>query len=425
MVSVVWLSAGLCWWMVCRSLVQLSIWHRRLAELANVPNPSTVALATGDSSAEHGWNRLIQQGQHWTALSAMRQSINERLYSSSTRTTDQLLDAISHGIAAVDADGKITYVNSVMAGICGRSSTNELVGQPIQSALHLDQETSKFVCSTDTHQCAAEWTVPTDRRMLRGERKPLVKEQGVAGYVWTIRDVTQQRLAESMREKFLSAATHEFRTPLANIRAYAESLDMSSDIDAESRKRFYNIIQSESSRLSQLVDDLLDVSRMQAGALSLEATAIDLSRLVEEVSEKVAGQMKEKSIEYLCEFPRKYPEFNADKNKLIAAIVNLLGNAAKYTPEKGKVLFRVDVSERQVQFTVTDSGYGIAPEELSKVFDRFFRSSDDRVREISGSGLGLTLVQEVARLHGGEVTVESELNKGSTFRLSIPLSSVE
>ena len=226
-----------------------------------------------------------------------------------------------------------------------------------------------------------------------------------------------------MREKFLSIATHEFRTPLANIRAYAESLDVGHDLDLGLRKQFYNIIQSESSRLSQLVDDLLDISRMQAGSLSLDRRETDLSRLVDDVLTKVNAQMREKELQFRCELPPKFPKAAIDKGKLTAALVNLLGNAAKYTPNGGDVTFRVEVASQQVKFTVTDTGIGISPEELPRVFDRFYRSNDERVRQITGSGLGLALTQEISRLHGGDVAVESTLNQGSTFRLSIPLDS--
>jgi len=183
------------------------------------------------------------------------------------------------------------------------------------------------------------------------------------------------------------------------------------------------VIQSESLRLSQLVDDLLDISRMQAGAMALDCRETDLGRLVEEISQKVEGEMQDKNLEYRIELPPKYPKLSLDKGKLTAALVNMLGNAAKYTPDGGRVTFRVDVNSKQVEFAVTDSGIGISEEDLPRVFERFYRCNDDRVREITGSGLGLALTQEVARLHGGDISVESKLNEGSTFRIKIPLDS--
>lgn len=404
-----------------------SVWERRIAALNDLPVTDVfLVTSSGTTPADFGWNHLVEQGRRWCALDQLEQSLATKLTQACSGSTLQLLDALPEGVAAVDRMGTITYANCVLAAICGRTESTELLNQSLAAELGVNEAIAKQLKdATGVQQSIVEWTMATGARSrtLRGERRPVVTGDGQTCFVWTIRDVSQQRLAESMREKFLAAATHEFRTPLANIRAYSESLDMSDDFDAESRKRFYNVIQSESVRLSQLVDDLLDISRMQAGALALENRETDLGRLIEEASAKIQGQMMEKNLQFRIELPPKFPKASVDKGKLTAALVNLLGNAAKYTPEGGRVTFRVDVASENVQFSVTDTGIGIAPEELPKVFDRFFRSNDDRVRDISGSGLGLALAQEIARLHGGDIAVESTLNVGSTFRMSIPLSS--
>jgi two-component system, OmpR family, phosphate regulon sensor histidine kinase PhoR len=403
-------------------LSPLMVWHRRLSRLDGKDfDPMNLVKSSADSAADRGWNNLVEQGQLWQSLSTLRTQVDLSLAGSQSGEAARLLDAVASAIAHVDAEGKIVYANSMMAGICGTESSSDLIGKPFSETVKIPRPSELSVESSSTLANDTEWSVAdgSSSRSLRGQRRSMPNG---SESVWTIRDVTQQRLAESMREKFLTAATHEFRTPLANIRAYAESLDMGHDIDPEARKHFYNVIQSESQRLSQLVDDLLDISRMQAGALSLDRNEIDLRRLVEEAASKIQGQATDKQQQLRVEFPPKFPKLAGDKNMLSAALVNLLGNAVKYTPEGGKISFRVDANSRFVQFSVSDTGIGIAPEELSDVFDRFFRSEDDRVQTISGSGLGLSLVQEVARLHGGDVYVESVLNQGSTFRIEIPLT---
>ena len=406
---------------------KLSVWERRIAAFNSVTfDESLLVTSSGTSPVDFGWNRLVEQGRRWCALAELEHSLTAKLTQANGGSTSQLLDALPEGVAAVDQTGTITYANGVLAAMCGRTNPEDQLRQSLASELGVDGAVAQQLNdATCIQQAVVEWamTTETSSRTLRGERRPVDTGDGRTRFVWTIRDVSQQRLAESMREKFLAAATHEFRTPLANIRAYSESLDMSDEFDAESRKRFYNVIQSESVRLSQLVDDLLDISRMQAGALALDYRETDLSRLIEEASAKILGQMKEKNLQFRVELPPKFPKASVDKGKLTAALINLLGNAAKYTPEGGRVTFRVDVASENVQFSVTDTGIGIAPDELPKVFDRFFRSNDGRVRDISGSGLGLALAQEIARLHGGDIAVESTLNVGSTFRMSIPLSS--
>ena len=396
------------------------------AERNTLLNPFKMNLSAGNQRADRGWNLLIESGRRWSAVTELEQSVAKNMVGDRRQSGLSLLDMLSDGVATVGHDNTISYANSAFAAMCGQESATSLIGSNLADALAVDQVTGeKLMSRCKELESSVEWKTCQGTRTLVGNRRPGRKSDGEAiAWVWTFRDVTQQRLAESMRDQFLSAATHEFRTPLANIRAYAESLDVAEDIDTESRKKFFNIIQSESMRLSKLVDDLLDISRMQAGALALDSHETDLGRLAEEVAAKVQGEMEKKNIDFRCEFPPKFPKAAIDKGKLTAALVNLLGNAAKYTPEGGRVTFRIEITPQKVKFIVNDTGIGIAPEELTKVFDRFFRSSDDRVRDINGSGLGLALSQEVARLHGGDISVSSALNQGSSFCLDIPVESL-
>jgi two-component system phosphate regulon sensor histidine kinase PhoR len=241
-------------------------------------------------------------------------------------------------------------------------------------------------------------------------------------HVWMIRDVTQQKLAEEMRDQFVDTATHELRTPLANIKAYAETLALADVIDIEQQKQFLNTINSEATRLARFVDDLLSVSSMELGSLSLNKQVTDLTRMLNEVLAKVRPQMTEKGLTFEVAFPEKMPEPELDKDKISAVLVNLLGNAVKYTPEQGTVIFRVNITDKQIELSIEDTGVGIAADELPKVFEKFFRSQDPRVQEQTGTGLGLALAHEVVRLHGGNIEIESEINKGSTFTVLLPLA---
>jgi two-component system phosphate regulon sensor histidine kinase PhoR len=235
-----------------------------------------------------------------------------------------------------------------------------------------------------------------------------------------MRDITQQKLAQEMRDQFVDTATHELRTPLANIKAYAETLALAEMIDIEQQKQFLNTINSEATRLARFVDDLLSVSSMELGSLSLNKQVTDFTRMLNEVVTKVRPQIEEKQQTFEIKFPEKLPEPELDKDKIAAVLVNLLGNAVKYTPEGGRVTFRVNITDQQIELSIEDTGVGIAAEELPKVFEKFFRSQDPRVQEQTGTGLGLALAQEVVRLHGGQITVESEINKGSKFSVLLP-----
>jgi two-component system phosphate regulon sensor histidine kinase PhoR len=239
--------------------------------------------------------------------------------------------------------------------------------------------------------------------------------------VWSVRDVTQQRLADRMRDEFLDCATHELRTPLANIKAYAETLALNEMMDVEQQKEFCNTINSEATRLARLIDDLLDLSSMEVGSLSIKRQNVEVDRLLHEVVDKVRPLMEQKHITFETALPAKLPELRLDKDKIATTLVNLLGNAAKYTPDGGRVALKVKTADGLLQIDVEDTGVGIAAEELPRVFEKFFRSADPRVQQESGTGLGLPLAREVVRLHGGDVTGSSRLNQGSTFTVTLPL----
>jgi two-component system phosphate regulon sensor histidine kinase PhoR len=166
---------------------------------------------------------------------------------------------------------------------------------------------------------------------------------------------------------------------------------------------------------------MLNVNQMEAGALSRARHETDIERLLHEVLENERPHALKKRLTYDSQLPAKLPKLRVDKDKLAAALVNLLGNAIKYTPEEGNVKLTVEVTGEQIHFHVDDTGIGIAAEELPRISEKFFRSQDSRVRGITGSGLGLAFAQEVARLHGGRITITSELNKGSRFTLTLPL----
>lgn len=414
-------------WVLRRSLLQTEMLERLLAGFSQgLPDPHELPQLMMGSPAAAGWNRVVHQAREWFALDDLRESLSRGLSDAAGQASQGVLDALPEGVAATDEAGRLSAANPTFASIFHQDSPDALLKLPLVEVCALPAEVLAELSSAPAAARAAVEFSQEGGRIIRLIRSPRRGEGGVLlGHVWLARDVSQQRLAEEMRDKFLTTATHELRTPLANLCAYAESLAMLDDLDVQSQKQFYNIIQSESLRLSQLIDDLLDVSRMQAGALAIERRETDLARLVEEVAQKVDASMQAKDIEFVQELPPKYPKLSADKSKLAAALVNLLGNAAKYTPEGGRVTFRVNTSTDKVEFAVADTGIGIAPEELSRVFERFFRSHDDRIREIPGSGLGLSLTQEVARLHGGDLTVESELNVGSIFKLTLPIDAKE
>ncbi len=414
--------------------------EQQLFEVATSPSVEGCELREVPSigAAAIGWNRVIQQRSSAGQTETLQQRIRKSLDQGRHSRLDALLNSVPDGIATTDAEGRITYTNVPMSvlltlpeAVYGSDGASEVASGPVMT----DQLTKRWDMSEadplllEENRDRAVVTELTrgengQRRIARVARHPICDEGGAdhQRHVWTIRDITQQKLAEEMRDQFVDTATHELRTPLANIKAYAETLALADVIDVEQQKQFLNTINSEATRLARFVDDLLSVSSMELGSLSLNKQVTDLRRMLNEVLAKIRPQVEEKQLSLEISLPEKMPEPELDKDKIATVLINLLGNAVKYTPAEGRVIFRVNITDQQIEISVEDNGVGIAHDELEKVFDKFYRSEDPRVQEQTGTGLGLALAQEVVRLHGGRITVESTINKGSTFTVNLPLT---
>lgn len=378
--------------------------------------------------ASAGWNRLIEQAGKQRSGTDLESCLARAAGGAREQRAERILNGLPDGIAVTGKDRRVEFANRVFKTLIAAPESNG-TGWTMEELLasHADRISPAVWEQLQQESLPVAFEVKRGAEIAEGvlriARHPLSQDEGqTTSHVWSIRDVTQQKLAEDARNQFVSNATHELRTPLTNIKAYAESLALDEVPDVEQHKQFLNIINSEATRLARFVDELLNISRMESGALAVHRQETDTERLLNEVIEKVRPQMQQKQLDFEVTIPPKVPEIVVDKDKVVAAIINLLGNAAKYTPEGGRVALQVVVGARELQISIEDTGIGISVEELPKVFNKFFRSEDPRVRDIPGSGIGLSLVQEVARLHGGNLTVHSELNKGTKFTLTLPLA---
>ena len=383
---------------------------------------------TASQPASLGWNRFVRE---WALCRATAEPSPSQLSEPRQQNRlDQVLNSLGDGVAITNGDGAVTFANNAMAAILDVEDVEAMCSQPWRDvfAARWPETAEEVLFSDSAHRRTVSGEIEDEHQTppaaFRVVRHPLAARDGgpPAGYVWCIRDVTQQKQAEKMRTQFVDTATHELRTPLANIKAYAETLALTDIADLGKQKEFLNTINSEATRLARFVDDMLCVSSMDVGSLTVTKLETDVMRMLGEVVSKVKPQMDAKQIALETTLPQKLPKLNLDKDKIAATLVNLLGNAAKYTPEEGRVVLRAKTTPQELLFDITDTGVGISAEELPKVFDRFFRSQDPRVRAQEGTGLGLSLAQEVARLHGGNLTVRSELNQGTTFTMSLPLN---
>lgn len=426
------------------ALRRTSRWHenieRQLTRFANGTNHSVAELRplpTTDPLAA-GWNQLLTRVQEHSAWNGVDRRLSEAIHTQQAKRWELVFQNLTEGIAVCDSEGRIIQLNRAFATLLNRADAKTLVGLDIVELLCEQADESSLIRIHELTNNHVSQVVEIHRSsdLAQGDLAQGDLAQGVhrlnrivlsgesvnpAESIWTLRDITQQKLAEKAREQFVFTATHELRTPLANIRAYSETLASAGDIPVEQQQSFYNIINSEATRLARFVDELLNISQMEAGAITIDKHEVQLERMLDELLDSQRPSANEKKQTFDIAIAPKLPKLMADKDKLIAALTNLVSNAIKYTPEGGKIAVRVDSDATRLLFMVEDSGIGISAEDMPKLCSKFFRSSDQRVQSVVGTGLGLALSQEVARLHGGHLSIRSQLNQGSCFTLELPL----
>ena len=399
----------------------------QIRNLAIAPDAHQLNPIYRPDSLALGWNLLIEKIGEQAVSESLESRISKSMGEMQGQKHQLVFDCFPDGLVLTDSEGLIIQSNRVFPVLLYLENDFDFIGQSLASLLKISQLENGDEILQKTEQQIASLVFEIkpigskSESILRVARQKLINNDGSEEcFLWSFRDVTQAKLAEEMRNQFVFTATHELRTPLTNIKAYAETLALDEQIELEDQKKFCNIINSEVTRLGRFVDELLNVSQMEAGALALTLQETNLERLFNEVIEHNKPQMDKKQIHFTSIIPAKLPEIPLDKDKITASLVNLLGNAIKYTPVGGHVSFNVLQQGKSIVIEIEDDGYGISKEEASQVFDKFFRSADKRVRSIEGSGLGLAFAKEAIRLHGGQLDLLSELNKGSKFILTLP-----
>jgi signal transduction histidine kinase len=241
------------------------------------------------------------------------------------------------------------------------------------------------------------------------------------GIVVMVRAVIHEAEISRMKSEFVSNVSHELKTPLALIRLFGETLESGIVNDERKRQEFYSIIRKESERLTHLINNVLDFSRMDTGAKEYNFNEADLVEVVRSTLEAYKFHIRDDGFKIESELPDESITLKIDKDAISQVLLNLLNNAVKYSEERKYILVKVCTNSTSALISVTDHGVGIPKEELKKIFDKFYRVSTAKTRETRGTGLGLTLTKHIVEAHGGEVQVESEPGKGSVFMVRIPL----
>ncbi len=371
------------------------------------------------------WNSLLEEREALREQVLMQKAA-EKVHSRSGRDGDLAgaFDAMWSGFIIVDESGKVSYANGA-ASVLLRRKREEIIGSELMPIV--GDPAAEPVLAVAAGKSRQRTSVELERQSEKGERTVLrltarpMRREDQASAVVLIEDITQQRVADESRNAFVAQATHELRTPLTNIRLYVETMVEEGETDALIRTKCINVIGNEARRLERIVGDMLSVSEIEAGSLKIHEGEIRLDAMFEELEADFKAQAEDKELRLNFAMPPKLPVMQGDRDKLMLALHNLVGNALKYTPVGGEVNVRVEAGQ-SLTVDVTDNGIGISPDEQELIFEKFYRAKDRRIAGITGSGIGLALARQVVRMHGGDITVSSQIDKGSTFRMAVPLA---
>jgi len=270
-----------------------------------------------------------------------------------------------------------------------------------------------------------ETLIKTEAAILKYIYAPLKRKNRIVGHILVFQDITKQHRLEAMRKEFVANVSHELRTPLTTIKSYTETLLDGAMEEKELSRQFMSVINNEADRMTRLVNNLLELSRLDNRETRWDLKPMDPVTILNEVITKMKVNIQRKGQILEVNMPQKSPEVFVDKDKIEQVFQNILSNANKYTPKGGKIFINLGYTDKMVNITFIDTGIGIPKEDLPRIFERFYRVDKTRSREMGGTGLGLSIAQEIIRAHDGEIQIDSEPGQGTCVTISIPAISQE
>jgi two-component system phosphate regulon sensor histidine kinase PhoR len=336
-----------------------------------------------------------------------------------------ILRSMVEGVAVIGADQRIVFCNSAFAAVlsidsqaCEGRAASEVIRDPdlleaVLGAVRTGESVRSDVTTGTAHP-----------KNFAVTAAPVRSDGTTAGAVLVLHDITELRRLERARRDLVANVSHEFRTPLTAIRGFAETLLAGGLEDEGNRRRFLEIIRDHAVRLTRLTEDLLELARIEAGKLELDLRPTVLADVIEPCLETTRPAAAEREIELAAEYEADLPLVLADPRALEEILQNLLDNALRYTPAGGRVTVRAGAHDGTIALAVADTGIGIPPAEQERIFERFYRADASRARNMGGTGLGLSIVKHLVEAHAGRIDVESEVGRGTTFRVCLPSAGV-
>ncbi len=397
-------------WLIARTV------NRPVKELTNASRK----IAAGQLGQKIRPHRKDEIGQLAEAFNEMSSNLAATVDSISTEKSklDNILANMADGVIMTDAGGEIILANRAAGSLFGFKEKNA-VNRPVIEVVHDHEvdEILKLCLKTDKEQ-NTQFESGVARQFLRGIAIPMINQGKLNGALLLFQDLTELRNLQTMRRELVGNISHELRTPIAGIKAMVETLREGAIEDKEAAKDFLTRIESEADRLTQMVAELTQLSRIESGQAELKIEPVDLNTLAADVITQIAPLAERQQVTISGHFSPDLPFIPADKDRIRQTITNLAHNAIKFNRPGGWVTISTEHDAASVALSVADNGIGISKGDLSHVFERFYKA--DKARTGGGSGLGLAIAKHTVQAHGGEIFAQSEEGKGSTFSFRLP-----
>lgn len=369
---------------------------------------------------QRGNDEIARLGQ---AINRMAHSLQKQMETirKSERRLGSIIESMESGLIMVDSTGRVSLANRAFERMFGVPAA-DIIGVSYKRLTYPYDLTALITeCAESGSRIRKEIHLYyPEERMLEANLAPMWVEKNGVGVVIVFHDLTAIRRLEQLRRDFVANVSHELKTPITSILGFAETLLDGALKDPDTCREFLKIIHDESLRLQRLIGDLLDLARIESKKLQLNLKTISVDSLIQSAVKTIEDQIRAKGQTLEVKIAEPF-EIEVDPDRFRQIVLNLLSNAMTYTPQGGAITLEVNREQRRFILQVTDTGVGIPPEDLPRIFERFYRVDKARSRDSGGTGLGLAIVKHLVEVHHGEIDVKSKVGKGTTFTLSFPL----
>ena len=430
-ISLIYFSASLL--AVVLGVVMAVIISRSLTKPIAEINDRTTRIAQGDYSGGILVRSNDEIGQLAENVNALAVRIEETTNSTEfeRRRLDSVLEHMTDGVIATDRRGSINIINTAALQMTGMEDSNVALGQSILEVLQIADRYNLRELLDNQDEFLLDFSNEERQLIIRAYFSLIQRASGfISGLVIVLHDVTEQQRIEEERRQFVSNVSHELRTPLTSVKSYVDALQEGAIEDPEVAKSFLAVAQDETTRMIHMINDLLELSRMDSGTMKLETEYVNVGELFNYILNRfdmiIANDDKpEKYYTIKREITNSQIWVELDTSKFTQVVDNIMNNAIKYSPDGGVITARMIDRKTEVVLSITDQGLGIPKKDLGHIFDRFFRVDKARSRAQGGTGLGLAISKEIIERFGGKIWVDSSEGKGSTFSISLPYEAYD